>query len=120
MRAGFRSLLEGGQHITVVGEAARGDEAVALARRVRPDVVLMDATLPGLDAVEATRRLAAAPGVRVMVLTTGANEESRSSRRCGPARAASWPRTPSRPSCCEPSAWSPAESRCCRPPSRAG
>jgi DNA-binding NarL/FixJ family response regulator len=74
-RAGFRSLLEGGQSITVVAEAAAGEEAVALAARLRPDVVLMDAALPGLDAVEATRRLAPLPGVRVMMLTTAETDE---------------------------------------------
>lgn len=76
VRAGFRILLEGCEHITVVAEAARGDETVTRARRLQPDVVLMDTTLPGLDAVEATRRIATVPGVRVMMLTTGPSEES--------------------------------------------
>ena len=49
VRAGFRLLLEADRHITVVGEAATGEEAVALAHRTRPDVVLIDARLPGLD-----------------------------------------------------------------------
>jgi DNA-binding NarL/FixJ family response regulator len=69
VRAGFRSLLEGGQRIDVVGEADTGEDAVALARRIGPDVVLIDATLPGLDVVEATRQIALLPRVRVVVLT---------------------------------------------------
>jgi DNA-binding NarL/FixJ family response regulator len=51
VRAGFRLLLEADRHITVVGEAATGEEVVALARRTRPDVVLIDARLPGIDSV---------------------------------------------------------------------
>ena len=51
VRAGFRALLEPGGHIRVIGEAATGEEAVARARRLRPDVVLLDAMLPGLNCV---------------------------------------------------------------------
>src|SRR3954454_13187117 len=69
VRAGFRALLEAGGQIGVVGEASTGEEAVALARRLRPDVVLIDATLPGLNCVEATGRMLADPGVAVMLLT---------------------------------------------------
>jgi DNA-binding NarL/FixJ family response regulator len=73
MRAGFRMILEGEPDIRVVGEAADGHEAVAEARRLRPDVVLMDIRMPRTDGVEATRRLAG-PGVadpaRVLILTT--------------------------------------------------
>src|SRR4051794_7522294 len=68
VRAGFRALLEADGQI-VVGEASTGEEAVALARSLRPDVVLIDATLPGLDCVEATGRMLADPGVAVMLLT---------------------------------------------------
>src|SRR3954451_10797824 len=67
-RAGFRALLEADGQI-VVGEASTGEEAVALARSLRPDVVLIDATLPGMDCVEATGRMLADPGVAVMLLT---------------------------------------------------
>jgi DNA-binding NarL/FixJ family response regulator len=75
VRAGFRVLLEGSERIAVVGEASSGEEAVALARRIRPDVVLMDANLPGLNSVEATRRMLAEPGVAVMLLTGSESED---------------------------------------------
>jgi DNA-binding NarL/FixJ family response regulator len=71
VRAGFRLLLEGGENITVVGEAAGGEEAVAGARRLRPDVVLMDRDVPGLDALRASRLIfeAGPAQVRVLLLT---------------------------------------------------
>lgn len=75
VRAGLRALLEGEGDIAVVGEAASGDDAVALARRLGPDVVLMDVSLPGLDAVETTRQLLDNPGVPVMLLTTSETDE---------------------------------------------
>jgi DNA-binding NarL/FixJ family response regulator len=68
VRAGLRAMLERDGEIAVV-EAASGEEAVAIARRLRPDVVLMDVHLPGLGCVEATRRILAGPRVAVMVLT---------------------------------------------------
>ena len=75
VRAGLRSLLDAGQAISVVAEAAGGDEAVTLARRLHPDVVLMDATLPGLDAVEVIKQMAPIPDVRVMMLTAAEADE---------------------------------------------
>jgi DNA-binding NarL/FixJ family response regulator len=75
IRAAFRALLESDGRIDVVGEAATGDEAVAEARRLGPDVVLLDAALPGLDCVEATSRIRADPGVAVMLLTTTEEDE---------------------------------------------
>jgi DNA-binding NarL/FixJ family response regulator len=71
LRRGFRMILEAEDGVTVAGEAGDGAEAVELAHRVRPDVVLMDIRMPGTDGIEATRRITAAePGVRVLVLTT--------------------------------------------------
>lgn len=72
MRAGFRALLDAEDGLEVVGEAADGAAAVEQSRRLRPDVILMDVQMPGLDGIEATRRIAADPGltaVRVLILT---------------------------------------------------
>jgi DNA-binding NarL/FixJ family response regulator len=73
VRAGFRALLDSEPDIAVVAEAADGEDAVALARLHRPDVVLMDVRMPRLDGLQATARLTGDPtltGTRVVVLTT--------------------------------------------------
>jgi DNA-binding NarL/FixJ family response regulator len=75
VRAGFRVLLERHEHIAVVGEAATGDEAVAVARLVRPDVALIDARVPGLDSIEATAHVSAESGVAVMLLIACDDDE---------------------------------------------
>jgi DNA-binding NarL/FixJ family response regulator len=71
VRAGFRMLLTGEQDIEVVAEASNGREAVAMAERFSPAVVLMDIRMPEIDGLEATRRiLAANHGARILILTT--------------------------------------------------
>ncbi|MEV0381865.1 response regulator transcription factor [Nonomuraea sp. NPDC050643] len=71
VRTGFKLMLDVQPDMKVVGEAADGDEAVDLSRRLRPDVVLMDLHMPGLDGVGATERITAElPEVRVLALST--------------------------------------------------
>jgi DNA-binding NarL/FixJ family response regulator len=73
VRGSFRVLVAHTPGLIAVGEAADGAEAVELARREQPDVVLMDIRMPGLDGIEATRRISADPatrGVRILILTT--------------------------------------------------
>ena len=71
VRVGLRKILETERETTVVGEAGDGEDAVAAAGRLRPDVVLMDIRMPVLDGIEATRRIVRAdPATRVLILTT--------------------------------------------------
>lgn len=70
VRSGLNSLIEGSGDMTVVGEARTGEEAVRLAHATRPDVVVMDLSMPGLDGAEATERIRAElPDVRILALT---------------------------------------------------
>ena len=87
LRTGFRMILSAEADLTVVGEAGDGASAVELARRLRPDVVLMDIRMPGTDGIQATRALAG-PGVeepiKVLILTTfGLDEYVVESLRAG-------------------------------------
>ncbi|ACQ82243.1 two component transcriptional regulator, LuxR family [Beutenbergia cavernae DSM 12333] len=78
VRSGLRALLERAEDIEVAGEADDGASGVRLVRELRPDVVLMDIRMPGVDGLEATRRIVASPelrDVRVIVLTTFDDDE---------------------------------------------
>jgi len=72
VRTGFAALLDTQPDFTVVGTACDGAQAVRIARELRPDVVLMDVRMPGMDGIEATRRLAGSGsgGPRILILTT--------------------------------------------------
>ncbi|MFF5081367.1 response regulator [Actinoplanes sp. NPDC000266] len=76
VRAGFRSLLRRDKEIDVVGEASSGDEAVRSARSLKPDVILMDIRMPGMDGIAATKAvLADNPDTKVIILTTFETDE---------------------------------------------
>ncbi len=76
VRSGLSALLAGSDDIEVVGTASNGAEAVEMALEFSPDVVLMDLVMPGMDGVEATRRLLAdLPSVQVVVLTSFSDQE---------------------------------------------
>jgi DNA-binding NarL/FixJ family response regulator len=75
VRRGFRRLLEDDAAITVVGEASSGDEAVALAAELDPDVIVMDCAMPGMNGLTATRKILAKSGdVAILMLSMHAEE----------------------------------------------
>jgi DNA-binding NarL/FixJ family response regulator len=70
VRAGFREIIGSAADMSVLGEASTGAEAVTLAARERPDVVVMDIRMPDMDGIEATRRITGTSDVRVLIVTT--------------------------------------------------
>lgn len=96
IRGGFRALVESADDMEVVGEVDNGADAVAVVRETRPDVVLMDVRMPGVDGLAATRAItgdADLAAVRVLV-SPRSRSTSTCSRRCAPAPAASSARAP--------------------------
>ena len=84
-RAVAREVVEAAGDFEVIGEAQSGEESVDLARSLRPDLVLMDVNLPGIDGPEATKRiLAAGTGIKVLLLSTYEEDElAELARECG-------------------------------------
>ncbi|GAB4115222.1 MAG: hypothetical protein Fur005_10780 [Roseiflexaceae bacterium] len=75
VRTGFVAVLRELPSIEVVGQAANGELAIALAEQAQPDIFLMDLRMPVMDGIEATRRLQAWPQIRVIILTGSSDEE---------------------------------------------
>ena len=76
VRLGLKALIQQQANMSVVGEAASGEDAISLAEALRPDVVVMDIRMPGMSGVEACRQIVAQlPGTRVVILTTFAEDD---------------------------------------------
>ena len=119
-RDGLRALLRTAPETELVGEATTGDEAIALAASLQPDVILMDIQMPGIGGIEATRQIVqASPHITVLVVTMFGDDPSVfAAMRAGRAGTCSRAR-PTR-SCCGRSRWSAAARRSSAPRSRAG
>ena len=89
VRAGFKMILDAEDDIEVVGEAVDGLQAVEVAKRLKPDVVLMDIRMPELDGLEATRRILAADGTTRIPAASSSGGTSLSRNPLAPARSAS-------------------------------
>jgi len=75
MRAGLRAMLEGEPSVEVVGEATNGEEVLDLARQLQPDIILLDIGMPGMDGIEATRRITKlTPPIKVLILSVYEDE----------------------------------------------
>jgi DNA-binding NarL/FixJ family response regulator len=84
-RAAMRSVVDETDGFVVVGSATTGEEALAAVARLRPELVLMDVNLPGIDGIEATRRLTSGSGAPVVVLLSTYDEEQFDLDGCGAA-----------------------------------
>jgi DNA-binding NarL/FixJ family response regulator len=112
VRVGFRMILEAEADLAVVGEAANGEAAVAIAPAARPDVVLMDVRMPVMDGIEACRLLRDRhPEIRVMMLTTfDLHDHVHAALRAGASGFMLKDAPPNNSS--RPSGWSPTATRC--------
>ena len=120
VRTGFRAILNAEPDLDVVGEARDGREVIEAARRLRPEVVLMDIRMPNLDGIQATRRITAGgDSPRVLILTTfDLDEYVYDALR--PAPAGSCSKTPPPTTCCRQSGSSPPARPCWPRPSPGG
>ena len=82
-RSAMRAVVEETEGFVVAGSAATGEEAIARSAELRPDLVLMDVNLPGIDGIEATRRLTAEPGGPEVVLLSTYDEDRFDLAGCG-------------------------------------
>jgi len=115
VRSGFSILLNAQPDIEVVGEAVNGQEAIARAAELCPDVILMDVRMPVLDGLQATRQITAAgEAARVLILTTF-DLDDYVYERCGPAQAASCSRTRRPANSPRRCGWSRPATRCWPP-----